>query len=123
MLDFDSIPLEKRIQEGNKVMSQHPDRIPILVTRAKNCTLLPKLAKEKYLVKVDMTVGQFVSVIRKFLALKSEEAIFIFITKEGSGGIIPAMTAPLQNIYNEHKSEDHFLRITYNTESVYGNSL
>jgi GABA(A) receptor-associated protein len=40
---------------------------------------IPTIDKKKYLVPSDMTVGQFIYVIRKRIKLSPEKAIFIFV--------------------------------------------
>lgn len=67
--------------------------------------------KKKYLVPADLTVGQFVYVIRKRIKLSPEKAIFIFVDE-----VLPPTAALMSSIYEEHKDEDGFLYITY----VYG---
>ena len=41
---------------------------------------IPDIDKKKYLVPCDLTVGQFVYVIRKRIKLKPEKALFIYST-------------------------------------------
>jgi hypothetical protein len=43
------------------------------------CELILGLSAHRYLVPADLTVGQFVYVIRKRIKLSSEKAIFIFV--------------------------------------------
>lgn len=64
--------------------------------------------KKKYLVPADLTVGQFVYVIRKRIKLSPEKAIFIFVDE-----VLPPTAALMSSIYDEHKDEDGFLYITY----------
>ena len=64
--------------------------------------------KKKYLVPADLTVGQFVYVIRKRIKLSPEKAIFIFVDE-----VLPPTAALMSSIYEEHKDEDGFLYITY----------
>lgn len=64
--------------------------------------------KKKYLVPADLTVGQFVYVIRKRIKLSPEKAIFIFVDE-----VLPPTAALMSSIYGEHKDEDGFLYITY----------
>lgn len=64
--------------------------------------------KKKYLVPADLTVGQFVYVIRKRIKLSPEKAIFIFVDE-----VLPPTAAIMSSIYEEHKDEDGFLYITY----------
>ncbi|KAE8956555.1 hypothetical protein PR001_g31694, partial [Phytophthora rubi] len=40
---------------------------------------IPDIDKKKFLVPADLTVGQFVYVIRKRIKLSPEKAIFIFV--------------------------------------------
>ena len=64
--------------------------------------------KKKYLVPADLTVGQFVYVIRKRIKLSPEKAIFIFVDE-----VLPPTAALMSSIYEGHKDEDGFLYITY----------
>lgn len=72
--------------------------------------------KKKYLVPADLTVGQFVYVIRKRIKLSPEKAIFIFVDE-----VLPPTAALMSSIYEEHKDEDGFLYITYVFTSTVAN--
>ena len=67
---------------------------------------------------VDLTVGQFVYVIRKRIKLPSEKAIFIFVND-----ILPPTAALISTIYEEHKDEDGFLYVLYSGENTFGEKL
>ncbi|KAG7036126.1 apg-6, partial [Cucurbita argyrosperma subsp. argyrosperma] len=58
----------------------------------------------RYLVPADLTVGQFVYVIRKRIKLSPEKAIFIFVDN-----VLPPTGAIMSAIYEEKKDEDGFL--------------
>jgi GABA(A) receptor-associated protein len=58
-------------------------------------------------VPADLTVGQFVYVIRQRIKLSPEKAIFIFVDE-----VLPPTVALMSSIYEEHKDEDGFLYIT-----------
>ena len=58
----------------------------------------------RYLVPADLTVGQFVYVIRKRIKLSPEKAIFVFVNN-----VLPPTAALMSSIYEEHKEEDGFL--------------
>lgn len=53
-------------------------------------------------------MGQFVYVIRKRIKLAPEKAIFIFVSD-----VLPATSAMMSAIYDEHKDEDGFLYVRY----------
>ena len=106
--------LEKRKQESSRILAKYPDRVPVVVERAPK-TDLPDIDKHKFLVPNDLTVGQFVYVIRKRVKLSPEKAIFIFIN-----GILPPTASLMSTIYNDHKGEDNFLVILYSGENTFG---
>ncbi|KAG0449668.1 hypothetical protein HPP92_027100 [Vanilla planifolia] len=62
----------------------------------------------RYLVPADLTVGQFVYVVRKRIKLSAEKAIFIFVKNT-----LPPTAAMMSAIYEENKDEDGFLYMTY----------
>lgn len=78
-------------------------------------TDIPTIDKKKYLVPSDLTVGQFVYVIRKRIKLAPEKAIFIFVDE-----VLPPTAALMSAIYEEHKDEDGFLYVTYSGENTFG---
>jgi GABA(A) receptor-associated protein len=63
----------------------------------------------------DLTIGQFIYVIRKRLRLPAEKAIYLFCC-----GNIPASSALVHSVYEQYKDEDGFLYITYSGENVFG---
>ncbi|KAL5709197.1 Autophagy-related protein 8g [Ranunculus cassubicifolius] len=88
----------------------------VIVEKAKRSDI-PNIDKKKYLVPADLTVGQFVYVIRKRIKLSAEKAIFIFVDN-----VLPATGAIMSAIYEEKKDEDEFLYVTYSGENTFGSS-
>ncbi|VVA98318.1 unnamed protein product [Arabis nemorensis] len=107
-------PLEKRQAEAFRIREKYPDRIPVIVERAEKSDV-PDIDKKKYLVPADLTVGQFVYVVRKRIKLSPEKAIFIFVKN-----ILPPTAAIMSAIYEEHKDEDGFLYMSYSGENTFG---
>ncbi|KIZ02721.1 Autophagy-related protein 8d [Monoraphidium neglectum] len=106
--------LEKRQAEAARIREKYPDRIPVIVEKAEKSDI-PDIDKKKYLVPADLTVGQFVYVIRKRIKLSPEKAIFIFIKN-----VLPPTAALMSSVYEDHKDEDGFLYITYSGENTFG---
>jgi hypothetical protein len=72
--------LIERIRDTQSVLQKYPDRIPIICEKSSIASYdLPEIDKKKYLVPNDLTIGQFVYIIRKRLQLLPQKAIFIFI--------------------------------------------
>ena len=102
-------------KEAKRVLEKYPDKIPIIVKRSEKCTELIDLDKNKYIVPDDMTVGQFVYVVRKKIKLKAGQALFFF-----SNNVLVPNTANLKDIYEKNKNENGFLYIEYSSENTFG---
>lgn len=107
--------IEKRKSESLKIRTKYPDKIPVIVERGKKSNL-KAIDKNKYLVPEDLTMGQFLYVIRKRIQLDSEQALFCFV----DDNTLPTTSSTMANIYNDHKDEDGFLYVTYCSENTFG---
>jgi GABA(A) receptor-associated protein len=108
--------LQERKTESIRVIENHPDRVPIICEKhEKASSHLPQVDKHKYLVPTDLTIGQFIYVIRKRIRLTSEQAIYLFID-----GLIPQSNEMIYSIYHKHKDKDGFLYISYTNENTFG---
>lgn len=108
--------LQDRLEETSKIIQKYPERIPIICERSSLASSdCPNIDKNKYLVNKDLSVGQFIYVIRKRINIPSEKALFIFIN-----GFIPSSSQCLGDIYFFHKEQDGFLYITYSYENTFG---
>jgi GABA(A) receptor-associated protein len=74
--------------------------------------------KVKYLVPYDITVSQFITVIRKRLSLKPEVALMVSI----EDGIVPSSISSIGDLYNAHKYADGFLYFQYYQENTFGST-
>ena len=116
-MSFKSIhSFEKRKNESYKIMKKYPHRVPIICEPGPSCTL-PIIDKKKYLVPTDLTMGQFLHVIRKRIHLSPELALFVFIDNT-----MPSCSFLISTIYENHKDADGFLYITYSGENTFGNN-
>lgn len=104
---------EKRKAESDKIMSKYPDRIPVIVERGND--QIEDIDKHKFLVPSDLTIGQFMMVIRKRMQLAPDQAIFLFINNT-----LPIAASLMSQVYREHKDIDGFLYVTYSGESTFG---
>lgn len=106
--------VEQRREEAERIMKKYPDRIPVFVEKRKGSTI-PDIDKRKYLVPRDLTMGQFMYVIRKRIKLSADQAIFLFVndTLRPAGEL-------MSQTYKECAGTDNFLRIIYSGEAVFG---
>lgn len=108
-------PYEKRLDEANRVIIKYKDRIPIIAEVSSDNSKEIKLDKKKYLVPSDLTLSQFIYVIRKRIDLESEKALFIFFNNN-----LPPSSSLMIDIYDTYKSDDNFLYATVSLESTFG---
>ena len=108
--------LDKRLKESQKIHKKYPDRIPVICER-QNGSNIPDIDKEKYLIPKDLTVMQFIYVIRKRIKLKPEDAIFLFV---GGKNKLVSTSELMANIYNQNKDDDGFLYIKYAGQPSFG---
>uniref|UniRef100_A0A4W6C5I9 GABA type A receptor associated protein like 2 n=1 Tax=Lates calcarifer TaxID=8187 RepID=A0A4W6C5I9_LATCA len=73
-------PAEHRCIESAKIRNKYPDRVPVIVEKVSGSQIVD-IDKRKYLVPSDITVAQFMWIIRKRIQLPSEKAIFLFVDK------------------------------------------
>ena len=107
--------LDKRKSESTRIRVKYPDRIPIICEKSTNSTI-DDIDKNKFLVPSDLTVGQFVYIIRKRIKLEPEKAIFIFV----NNSILPPTSKLIVEMFDEYKDEDGFLYIVYSGENTFG---
>lgn len=69
-----------RAKESAKIRAKYPDRIPVIVEKAPN-SQIQDIDKRKFLVPSDISVAQFMWIIRRRIQLAAEKAIFLFIKK------------------------------------------
>jgi GABA(A) receptor-associated protein len=102
-----------RKDQSIKIRTKYPDRVPIIVEVIKDSNL--NLDKEKYLVPNDLTIGQFIFVIRKRMKINPTKAIFLFVNNN-----MPPSNALISIVYDEHKDNDGFLYIKVTSENTFG---
>jgi GABA(A) receptor-associated protein len=100
-----------------RILTKYPDRIPIICEKCPYSRGAPEIDKHKYLAGYDLTVGQFMLVIRKRMCIRPEIGLYIFVN-----GIIPSNSSFLRNLYSDFKDDDGFLYITYDIENTFGNN-
>ena len=109
----DKYSLEKRLNESTTIVSKYPNRIPIIVERFNRS--LPEIDRKKYLAPSDLSVGNFMYVIRKRIKLKPEKSLYLFFNNK----LLP-VNILLGSAYDKHKDDDGFLYIKYCEESTFG---
>ena len=100
--------------EALKIRQKYEDRIPVIVEKTDKADIT-NIDKSKFLVPADLTLSQFVYVIRKRLKLPPEKALFVFIKNT-----IPPGSAFISALYEDYKDDDGFLYLNYTGENTFG---
>ena len=106
---------EVRSTESAKILAKYPDRIPLIVEKIPGNNILPQISKSKFLVPADITITQFMFIIRKYLKLEPSVSIYLFCD-----GVIPNAGESINNVYIQHKDSDGFLYLFYTGENTFG---
>ena len=112
-----SISKKNKLKESvKKIIEKYPDRVPVFVTRGKGDRNLKNIDQNKFIVPEDITLGQFMAIIRKKIELGPELALFLFVNK----GVLPAQSVSMASLYNQYKNDDGLLEIEYCGENTFG---
>ena len=110
----DRHPFYKRQEEAQRIKDKYPSRIPVI------CECLggeiPDIDRKKYLVPADLTMAQFLYVIRKRIKIRPEQSIYLFVAND----IMVPGCSMIGSIYEEHKDLDGFLYTCYSGENTFG---
>ena len=106
---------EQRYEESTRISQKFPGRVPVIVERGSGAKTVPLIDKQKFLVPGDLTLGQFVFVIRKRMELMSESALFCFV-----GGTLPTTGSLLRELFGRFRDPDGFLYMSYCGENTFG---
>ena len=107
---------ETRATESSRIREKFPGRIPIIVERSPRADkTMPAIDKNKFLVPADLTLGQFVYVIRKRMNLPPDKALFVFV-----GNSLPTTGSLMRELFHSHRNDDGFLYMEYCGESTFG---
>lgn len=104
---------KKRCEDSKRIRAKYPQRIPIIIEPHKDI----KISKLKYLVPQDITIGEFLAVIRKKCEkLGSDQAIYLFLENQ----TLPPINKMINQIDKDHRNVDGFIYILTTLESSFG---
>jgi GABA(A) receptor-associated protein len=113
--------LEERLIKSSKMIALYPDRIPVIVEMSPSSfsysIYMKSCHKIKYLVPYNITMGQFIQILRDKIKIDSSIALFFFINNK----VFP-ITSLIGDIYKNNTDEDGFLYIEFCEESTFGSS-
>ena len=110
-----NVPFDERKLKAAIILKQHPDRIPVVVECSDKLQEMHPLKKNKFIVPHELTLGQFIYVIRKHMKLDAAHAIYIFVNNK-----LHPTTSVMSEMYRMYKEEDGFMYLDVFHESTFG---
>ncbi|AYV77174.1 MAG: autophagy protein Atg8 ubiquitin-like protein [Barrevirus sp.] len=106
---------EKRKAEADRINEKYPDKVPLILERS-DASSLPEIEKKKYLMQKDVTIGQFIFIIRKQIKMDESQSIFLLINNT----VVPHTGSTIGEVYAKNVDKDGFLYITYSAQQTFG---
>ncbi|XP_054882560.1 microtubule-associated proteins 1A/1B light chain 3C-like [Poeciliopsis prolifica] len=100
---------ETRKMEVAGIRSKFPNKIPVIIERYDKEKNLPPLDKTKFLVPHELTMTQFVTIIRNRMALLHNQTFNLFINRKS----LATLSLTMAQVYKDHQDDDGFLYMTY----------
>lgn len=100
-------PQQKR-DDVLRLLKRYPDKIPVYIEG---------ITQNKFLVPYDITVAQFLYMLREKVLMTPTESIFVFFGKRKE--IMPSNMI-IREIYDRLKDDDDMLYAFYAKENVFG---
>lgn len=111
--------IEIRKEEVMAIRNRFPTKIPIIVQRFSKESHLPQLDKSKFLVPQEITMSQFLTIIRNRMHINSSQALYLLVNNRS----MVSLSLTLAEVYSEHACPDGFLYITYASQEVFGYNM
>lgn len=110
-----NVSFDERKLKASLILKQHTDRIPVVVECSEQLQAVHPLKKNKFIVPFELTLAQFIFVIRKHMKLDPSYAIFVFINNK-----LHPSTSIMGDLYACQKDEDGFMYLDVFQESTFG---
>jgi GABA(A) receptor-associated protein len=109
--NWHKLPAASKRKEYEKIHAEFPHHIPVIVFAPDDLNL----NKHKFLIQQDMTVGQFMYILRGRINLNENDAIFLFVNNT-----MVSVSQLISIVYKEYKNESGFVYLHLQKEATFG---
>lgn len=115
----EDVPLRKRKKQSQKVATEFPDRVPVVVQAASDELTLLQI---KFLVPKSTSLAVFFAKLRDYVKFRGgplppEKALFLLV---GDRQLLFSMTHSMGDVYDAQGSKDGMLYVWVMQESTFG---
>ncbi|KAJ8405157.1 hypothetical protein AAFF_G00321480 [Aldrovandia affinis] len=111
--------LATRKHEVCSIRSKFPNKLPVIVERYIREKHLPLLDKTKFLVPFELTMGQFLALLRSKIDLDATQALYLLVSDRS----MSCMAASMGEVYSQYRDPDGFLYMTYASQDMFGGEM
>ena len=121
-----SVSFNARREATKNILTKYPDKCPIYLTFDSKLKLRQKTGTNfnKYIINNNLTIGQYMQVLRKRVELGDKLALTLFINIYKNdkllNTILPTMSMTIEQAYSDYKDEDGFLYMNLVAENTFG---
>jgi GABA(A) receptor-associated protein len=112
---MDNKTFEENKYYSNRLTHKYPDRIPVIIEKNEHIVL----ENYKYLLPKNITISQFMSIIRTKMNIASKQALFTFVKSYSSS---KESYSSLKESYNSQKESYNSQKESYNSQKESYNS-
>jgi GABA(A) receptor-associated protein len=109
------LTFEERLADSTKIIAKHPNRVCVYIKKSETALTIPDIDKNKFLVPNDITIAQFIYIIRKRINISPNSALFFYV-----GNSLVSGNTQMSEINNKYKNADGFVYIKYTGENCFG---
>jgi GABA(A) receptor-associated protein len=115
-ISFETIKDQFTEEQSANILTKYKNKVPIIIWEIHDNI---ELDKRKFIVSKDLSIGQFLYVIRKRCKISSEEGLFMFIHTPDEKVILAPNTGLVGIVYSANNIGG-FLRVSISKENTFG---
>lgn len=108
---------DERVKECKAMLDRYPDKVSIIIERSPSASSgTVYLHKRKFLAAKDMSLFEFLIIIRNRFNIQHSHTILFFVNDTT---LLP-QTMLISDVYNQYRDHDGFVYLKYSTENTFG---
>lgn len=118
---------ERRKVDAEMALDKYCTKVPVIIKKYAMCTTLQRMPKHgKFILPRDLTILATVSMLRRHIQVPANSAFYLFVAsmadpeRIGNRSILLCPSQTIGELYDQYKSADCLLYLTYSSEEAFG---